>query len=43
IGVYLHHTYSWLFSVCVTLPSQFWFDINGRIWFFVSKILVLSF
>ncbi|KFP61175.1 hypothetical protein N322_08761, partial [Cariama cristata] len=42
-GLYLHCTYNWLFSMRFTLPSQFWFDINGLTWFFRSKILVLYF
>ncbi|KFQ59976.1 hypothetical protein N334_00879, partial [Pelecanus crispus] len=43
IGLYLHCMYNWLFSTHVTLLSQFWFDINGLIRFFMSKILVLYF
>ncbi|KFR10656.1 hypothetical protein N306_07820, partial [Opisthocomus hoazin] len=42
-GLYLHCIYNWLFSMHVTLLSLFWFDINGLLWFFMSKILVLYF
>ncbi|KFQ16886.1 hypothetical protein N331_11251, partial [Merops nubicus] len=43
MGLYLHYISNWLFSMHVTLLSQFWFDINGLSWFFMSKILVLYF
>ncbi|KFV44038.1 hypothetical protein N341_06427, partial [Tyto alba] len=43
IGLYLHCMYNWLFSMLLTFLSQFWFDINGLKWFFMSKILVLYF
>ncbi|KFQ01323.1 hypothetical protein N330_03249, partial [Leptosomus discolor] len=43
IGLYLHCMYNWLFSTCVTFLSQFWFDINGLTWVFMSKNLVLYF
>ncbi|KFP77949.1 hypothetical protein N311_02707, partial [Apaloderma vittatum] len=43
IGLYLHCMYNWLFSMRVSLLSQFSFDINGLSWFFMSKISVLYF
>ncbi|KFP53350.1 hypothetical protein N323_03328, partial [Cathartes aura] len=39
IGLYLHCMYNWLFSMRVTLLSQFWFDINGLTLFFHEQDL----